>query len=185
MNKEELMNVYGTTDMMIISELLMWEWRDVENYEGLYLVSEWGDVMSIGHGKRRILKPITDKYGYLKVNLYRNGKMNTHLVHRLVATAFCEGADEFPDVNHVDEDKTNNCYDNLEWCTKDYNNNYGTRTERAAKKLSKKVRCIELDEVYDSASDASLFTGANQHNISKCCNGSRKTAGGYHWEHVS
>lgn len=126
-----MVNKYGEElAMELIEELL--DWRDIENYEGLYRVSEWGDVMSIQGRKKKLLKTRYDKYGYLRVNLNKNNICQTYQVHRLVATAFCEGAGEFPEVNHKDEDKTNNHRDNLEWCTSKYNVNYGTRNKRVS-----------------------------------------------------
>lgn len=169
--------------MIYIEELI--EWRDVENYEGLYLVSEWGDVMSIGHGKKRILKPVMSDRGYLRVCLVRNGEHRMHSVHRLVATAFCEGAGEFESINHLDEDKTNNCYENLEWCTHEYNANYGTRNERISETKKIRVRCIELDMIFDSGEDAAEYVGGHKSAISYCCNGKRNTHKGYTWEFVN
>lgn len=126
-----MVNKYGEElAMELIEELL--DWRDIEDYEGLYRVSEWGDVMSLQGRKKKLLKTRYDKHGYLRVNLNKNNICQTYQVHRLVATAFCEGAGEFPEVNHKDEDKTNNHRDNLEWCTSKYNVNYGTRNKRVS-----------------------------------------------------
>lgn len=178
-----MVNKYGKElAMELIEELL--DWRDIENYEGLYRVSEWGDVMSLQGGKKKLLKQNKDRYGYPQVNLSKNSEVRTCKVHRLVATAFCEGAGEFPEVNHKDEDKTNNHYDNLEWCTGEYNLRYGTKNKRTAEKLSKKVRCVELDMVFDSEKEAKAYTGAQQ--ISRCCKGIEHyiTSGGYHWEYI-
>ena len=182
-----MVNKYGKElAMELIEELL--DWRDIEGYEGLYRVSEWGDVMSIGHGKKKLLKPQQNGHGYLQVSLSRNGIGKKHQVHRLVAAAFCEGAGEFPEVNHKDEDKTNNNYNNLEWCTHNYNTDYGTRNERmlisGAGRQRVKVRCIELDTIYDSACEAERCTHADNSHIIACCKGKRNIAGGYHWEYI-
>ena len=154
---------------------LAFEWRDIEEYEGLYKVSECGDVMCIRNGKKKLLKPRTTHRGYLEVNLYKNGKRKPHYIHRLVATAFCEGADYFSEVNHVDEDKTNNHYENLEWCSREYNVRYT---------LNKRVKCTELDIAFDSINDAADYINTNASNISHCLAGRTKTAGGYSWEYV-
>ena len=90
-----------------------------------YAVSNYGTVINIKRDK--VLKPGVAG-GYLRVVLCNNGKMRNHLIHRLVALAFISNPDNLPEVNHKDENKTNNCVWNLEWCTKKYNNNYGTRT---------------------------------------------------------
>lgn len=158
----------------------LYEWKDIEGYEGLYQVSEYGDVMSIGYGKKRLLKAYKSSNDYLCVALHQNGTRKQCLVHRLVATAFCERAEGFNIVNHLDENKLNNHYSNLEWCSYEYNNNYGTRNDR----IKKQVKCIELDMVYDSVAEAAEYTGAYTSNISACCRGRYKTAGGYHWEYV-
>jgi hypothetical protein len=115
-------------------------WKPVNDYEGLYEVSNLGRIRSLDRveiiatrwgstterfHKGKILKPQLDGRGnYLHVTLGRN---NTKQVHRLVADAFIPNINNYPQINHKDEDKTNNCVDNLEWCTAQYNNTYGTR----------------------------------------------------------
>ena len=120
------------------------EWKSIPGYEGLYEVSNLGRVRSLDRyvktcyeayklHKGKILSPAKDKNGYLKVHLCYNGKHNIIRVHRLVAQAFLLNPDNLPEVNHKDEDKTNNSVDNLEWCDRSYNISYGTRTERQKK----------------------------------------------------
>ena len=115
-------------------------WKDIEGYEGLYKVSNLGRIKSLpkfhktrysGYMKKeRILKPRFDTYGYLMVVLCKNKKEKNYLVHKLVANAFIPNTKNYDCINHKDEDKTNNCVDNLEWCDRYYNNNYGTRNKR-------------------------------------------------------
>ena len=116
-------------------------WRPIEGYEGLYEVSNTGRVKSLnryvkGKGesyslqKGRVLSPGKDKNGYLFVILTCNGKRKMFLVHRLIAQTFILNPDNLPQVNHKDEDKSNNRVENLEWCTAKYNNNYGTRKDK-------------------------------------------------------
>lgn len=118
------------------------EWRSIEGYEGLYEVSSYGRVKSVDRyvkysdgriylHKGKILSPVKHKKGYLKVVLNCNGKCKTINIHRLVAQAFIENSDNFPQVNHKDEDKSNNRVDNLEWCDSKYNLNYGTARIRS------------------------------------------------------
>lgn len=108
------------------------EWRPVVGYEGLYEVSNTGLVRNVVKG--RFLKPGFDKNGYLKCVLSKDGKQKTIYIHRLVASAFIENPLDLPQVNHRDEDKTNNVADNLEWCTSKYNVNYGSAQDRRVQK---------------------------------------------------
>lgn len=174
------------------------EWKtaiyDGEIYEN-YEVSNMGNVRSLnykGHGKVQVLKPFVAS-GYLQVCLCKNRKKKTCSVHRLVAFAFIENDNptEKTEVNHIDEIKTDNRADNLEWVTPKQNSNHGTRTERVAKaqrgrksKRSKKVICVETGIVYESAYEVERKTDLDQSHICKCCNGKQKTVGGYHWEYV-
>ena len=98
------------------------EWRDIRGYEGLYQVSNLGNVKSfnnrIKHKNPMILKQTIDrKNGYLTVSLSRNGKKKIYRVHKLVASIFIDNSNNYPVINHKDGKKLNNCVDNLEWCT--------------------------------------------------------------------
>ena len=163
-------------------------WKDIPNYEGIYQVSNLGEVKSLR--SNIFLRPSVKKNGYLQVRL--SGK--TFLVHRLVAISFIPNINNFPQVNHIDENKLNNCVWNLEWCSAKYNTNYGTGiTRQVAKRKGKfclgdnkralKCICIETNIVYDCIKSASESTGVSEGNISRCCRGIRKTAGGYHWKY--
>lgn len=135
-------------------------WYDVANYEGYYQVSNFGSVRSFdryvpnawGNGLRlmkgKILKAGKDGNGYKQVNLYIDKNSKMVYIHRLVAETFLPNPNNYPYVNHKDEDKTNNFVwvnpdgsidpekSNLEWCSAKYNVNYGTRNKRAGKKLT-------------------------------------------------
>ena len=154
----------------------MEEWRDVVDYEGLYMVSNCGRVKSLNYnhtGKEEVLKENTNKKGYKIIYLYKNGKRQKYKIHRFVAKAFIPNANNFPEVNHKDEDKTNNKVDNLEWCTAEYNINYGTRNE----KLSKKIKCITTNEIFNSIKEAKEKYNINYGSICSCCKGRYKFAG--------
>lgn len=113
-------------------------WKDIEGYEGKYQVSNIGNVRSLDYrhtGKIKRLKLNTDKSGYSRLRLYKEGKPEDYLVYRLVAQAFIPNPNNLPCVNHKDENPRNNCVWNLEWCTYSYNNNYGTRNEKASKAM--------------------------------------------------
>ena len=156
------------------------EWRPVKDYEGLYEVSSLGRVKSLWLGKERILKLVANTNGYLRVQLYKDGKQQMKKVHRLVAEAFLENPLGLPQVNHLDEVKTNNAVSNLEWCDCKYNNNYGTAKQRIAAaltngKLSKPVQQLtmtgELVAEYPSAREAARQNGWSQGSICDCCRG--------------
>ena len=118
-------------------------WKDIEGYEGKYQVNQIGQVRSLNYhmtGKTKRLKPVTNTFGYLQVHLSKNGKCKYYVVHRLVAQAFIPNPDNLPEVNHINEVKTDNRVSNLEWCTREYNNNYGARNERVSKALKGKSK---------------------------------------------
>lgn len=127
------------------------EWKDIQNYEGLYQVSNLGRVKSFRQSTKLrckseyILKPFLANNGYAQVTLYNNTKKHKFLVHRLVACAFIPNPDNLPQINHKDEDRTNNVVDNLEWCTAEYNNAYGTAKLRAIDTVSKPIEQVTFD----------------------------------------
>ena len=162
-------------------------WCPVKNYENLYEVSDQGRVKSIGYGKERILKPGRNTQGYLQVVLCKNGEKNNCVIHRLVSQTFIPNPDNLPEVNHKDEDKTNNSVSNLEWCDRKSNCNYGNRNKRISEKLSKSVLQFtkdgELVREWKSMNDVEINLGFNHSNISSCCTGKRKSANGFVWKY--
>lgn len=100
----------------------------VPGYDGLYEVSNLGNVKSLRSGK--ILKQSNDSHGYKMVSLTKNGKSRCFGIHRLVAMTFIPNPENLPEVNHKDESHDNNSVENLEWCSRKYNLNYGTYRER-------------------------------------------------------
>ena len=175
------------------------EWRDVVGYEGLYQVSDQGRVKSLERKvkhwrggeriqKERILKPATAYNGYLLVPLYAGGKRKKLKVHRLVCQAFHDNPDNKPCVNHIDENKTNNAANNLEWCTYEENNNHGTRNARSAETKSKPVAQYALDgeliKIWVSAREAQKQAGFSYKHISNVATGKHKTHKGFIWRYV-
>lgn len=154
-------------------------WKPVKGYEGLYEISNFGRVKSLGNDKSRkekILKPIKDKGGYLYVGLCRDGKGKWFKVHRLVAEAFLPNPEGFEQVNHKDENKSNNCSSNIEWCSHKYNSNYGTRTKRQAAALSKAVEASKFPDFSEiclrfSSTMEAKRNGYDSGSVSKCCRG--------------
>ena len=162
-------------------------WRDVEGYEGLYQVSDKRRVKSLNYmhtGKEEIIKSQKNKKGYLQVQLHKNREIKNCLVHRLTAQAFIPNPERLPQINHIDENKENNCAENLEWCDNLYNYHYGTRIERVTKSNSIAVMCVETGEVFNSCREARRKTGIWASNINRCTNGKVKTARRYHWQFV-
>lgn len=152
--------------------------KDIKGYEGLYAVTEDGRVWS--HRRQIFLKEGKTKAGYLNVVLCKNGKAKTFLVHRLVAQTYITNPLELPEINHKDENKENNSINNLEWCDRKYNINYGSRND----KVRKAIYCVELNRVFESQMAAAKELGLIRQHINACCNGRQKTHGGYHWEFV-
>ena len=169
------------------------EWLEIEGYPD-YKVSNYGRVW--GRRYNRILKPQIDRYGYLYVNLYKEGKAKSLKVHRLVASHFIcfipqadKGLSDYH-VNHKDEDKTNNRVTNLEFITCKANINYGTANRRRVvtnngrTTTPKKVICVETGEVFSSIREAARYIGRANTNIIHCCTGKRELCGGYHWRYL-
>lgn len=198
------------------------EWRTIEGYP-YYQVSNTGKIKSLkrkvtsGHGYRfveeKLLKQCKDSDGYLIVLLHNKGNHHTKTVHRLVAQAFIPNPDNLPQINHKDEDKTNNFVyinedgtvnlekSNLEWCTAKYNNSYGTRTERiftptrnekVSKALTNYPTFSKGIVAYKDGVEVMRFPsqaearrmGFSQGNISACCRGERKYHKGLMWKYA-
>lgn len=126
-------------------------WKEIKGYEGLYEVSNLGRVRSVDRTvlykngqthihKGKLLVPGVGKTGYMQVCLCKNGEMKHPLIHRLVAETFIPNPDNLPQINHKDENPSNNVLDNLEWCTAEYNLKYGGRYL--------KVRCSKIASGY-------------------------------------
>jgi hypothetical protein len=160
--------------------------KDIPGYEGLYQVSDDGRIWNIA--KSVWLKSSKSNTGYLVVHLRKNKKVITHSVHRLVAMAFVPNRHCRPQVNHINENKTDNRAENLEWVTARENLMYGDRLERAISKQCFPVEQIDLDgnvvKRYPSLKEANRQTGVSAGNISACTRGKKKTAGGYKWRLV-
>lgn len=185
----------------------MKKWKNVTipEFSELYMVSNEGDVYSVRSGK--CLKPKKSKAGYYRVGLAKDGKVKSVSIHRLVALAFVDNPLNKPTVNHINEIKTDNRAENLEWATNKEQNIHGTRIERARKHTNYKARGIDYKQVaakhdynrpdmcgrkrtavykdgillkiFESQKQASDFTGISQGKLSECINGKNKFCKGY------
>lgn len=186
-------------------------WKDIPCYEGLYQVSNFGNVRSITFRnckctKNRIknLKLTFDKRNYLRVSLYKKGKMNTFQVHRLVALTFMPDKSNFKsmpeedrnkinldklEVNHKDEISNNNKLENLEWCTRAYNSHYATGIKRMGiahrKEVIQKTIDNNIIRKWNSIKEASESLNICNVAIFNCCKGKSKTCNGYRWEYAN
>ena len=173
-------------------------WKDVIGYEGLYQVSNLGRIKSVRNDKIRLNDFSSNKY--LRISLWKNGSGKKFQVHRLVAQAFIPNPENKPFINHKDGNKQNNHVENLEWCTSSENqkhryivlghkgSTYGkhhneeTRKNMGAKNC-KKVLCVELNKVFESATEASLWLNQYCKTVATAIHNGYK-CGGYTWKYI-
>lgn len=177
-------------------------WRDIPEFEGLYQVSNIGNVRSVDRclpdkngryvsHKGKILAPQQND-GYVYVMLSKDGKQYSCKVHRLVAMAFIPNRENLPYINHKDENKSNNCVDNLEWCSKAYNDRYGATPERTRLmnrlKNGKPVAMFDKHgnfiRIYECVNDAKK-DGFQNGPIISCCKKECNHAYGFVFRYVS
>ena len=145
---------------------------DIPGYEGLYAATSCGRIIS--YRTKKFLSPRKINSGYLRVALYKNGKVKDFLVHRLIAATYLDNPENLSQVNHKDEDKSNNSVQNLEYCDAAYNSNYSN---------AKKVICLETSKIFNSITEAAKAVDIDPSNISNCLASRRKTAAGLHWKY--
>ena len=178
------------------------EMRDIKGYEGRYAITSDGRVWS--HRSQRFRSLRTTKKGYLTVGLSKPGeKMRTIFVHKLVADAFIPNPNKRPQINHINEIKTDNRVENLEWCTAYENMHHGSCMSRMMEtnrqknnaslrdgefmlcnKVVRPVRCVETGEIFPDAAKAAQKLGLKRNHINDCCRGKRNKHGGLHWEYA-
>lgn len=160
-------------------------WKPIQGFENAYLVSNFGNIFSLRRNK--VLRVRKSTRGYGQVNLSSRGRMTTHRVHRLVATHFIPNPLSLPEINHINENKLDNRVENLEWCDRSHNVNYGDRTSKQKRKVSIPVVQFSpsgtLIAVFPSCIQAARELKISSSGISECCRGKRKTLGGYVWKY--
>lgn len=148
--------------------------KDIPNYENKYAATEDGQIYS--YKSKKFLKQQPHRDGYLLATLYKDGKPRTFLVHRLIAETFLENPNELPQINHIDQNKTNNCVSNLEYCSASYNKLYSA---------ARKIKCLETGVIYNSEKEAAEELHLGKGNLWSVLNGRRNTTGGFHFEYVN
>lgn len=171
-------------------------WKDIKNFEGLYQVSNHGNVKSFHFGCKQ-LTPKKNNKGYLWVELRKDGVKKQLLIHRLVAMHFIKNPHNYPIINHKDENPANNRVENLEWCTNSYNVNYflnrhqrRTRTKLydGKPRVEPPINQYSIDgrliKTWGKCIHVRHEWNKNEHSIRECCLGKRKTAYGFKWAYV-
>ena len=157
-------------------------WKDAKGYEGLYKISNHGEVWS--EHSQKLLKKVKDSTGYYATTLAKNKEYKRIRIHRLVAINFIDNPLEKPCVNHIDENKTNNHHSNLEWVTYKENMNHGTAIERTKTKLSRSIVGVNINDgkliEFSSLSEANR-NGYHKGNIWACINGRQSIHRGHRW----
>lgn len=164
----------------------MEEWKDIANYEGLYQVSNFGEVKSLNYNKtkkEKILKQRKLPNGYCRITLVKSKKKSEFYIHSLVAQTFISNPHNYKEINHINEIKDDNRVGNLEWCSHKYNLNYGNRNKKYSKPIIQYNLNKNIIKEYDSATIASKITSINRNCIIACCRGKQKTAGNFLWKY--
>lgn len=154
-------------------------WKDIKDYEGLYQVSNVGQVKSVKSGK--ILKLQKSKDGYPHVKLYKNGKAKRFCIHKLVAKAFLPNEDELPEVDHINGDRADNRVCNLQWISHVEN----LRKKETGWGQPKRVQCIETGEVFESITAAAESVNKKFGTMSQHLRGLTQTCAGKHFKYYN
>ena len=147
--------------------------KDIKGYEGLYAITPEGEVWS--YKRKMFLVLIADKKGYLRVNLCKDGKVKKYKIHRLVAEAYIPNPDNLPQVDHIDNDKTHNYVNNLQWIT---------NRDNSRKSNNKPILQYDLDGNFVREWECAYDVGkVAVKNINHCLKGRTKSAYGYIWKY--
>lgn len=164
-------------------------WKDIPNYEGLYQASTHGNIRSLNYKGSKVPKVLAlrrDKHGYLDLLLCKKGIHKREKVHRLVAKTFIPNPDNYPQINHKDENPANNFVSNLEWCDSKYNINYGNRAAKFSETRGCKIIQCDLNGApiceWRSIRYAAKCLNLHDSNIHDVIIGKQQTCGGYIWK---
>lgn len=161
--------------------------KEIPGYEGYYFADRNGNIYStpnkryVKHKTLLKRKVQSDGRGYLQLTMCKDGKHKTERVHTLIAKTFIPNPNNYKEVNHIDEDKTNNAVSNLEWCTRKYNINYGNRTLKTQKPIAQFNSNRELIKTYGGIREAARDLGVLPSNISRAVKTGIK-ANGFYWK---
>ena len=147
-------------------------WKDIKSYEGLYQVSNKGNIYSIR--KNKLFKLNTNKFGYYCVSLYKNSTTKTYTIHRLVAETFIPNPNNKPEVDHINTIKTDNRVENLRWCNHKENMNNTTSHKHYNKRA---VKCTTTNKVFNSIKEASRYYNLADSSIIRACKNNNKYSG--------
>ena len=159
-------------------------WKDIEGFEN-YKINEDGEI--VHKRTNHILKHSINEKGYHKVSLQKGDKKHKTGVHRLVAKAFIPNPNNYREVNHIDENKDNNNYKNLEWCNREQNIAHSIKSGKfIITQVAQYDKNNQLIKIFTSCSEAERETGIPRTHICRCALGRYgfKTAGGYIWKSV-
>lgn len=157
----------------------MEQWIEIKDFPN-YEVSNLGVVRN--KTTKQVKRFSDNGRGYLRGTFYKNNKGTTLYLHRILAIAFLENPNNYPEVNHKDGDKTNNSLENLEWCSSQDNQMHKMYVLKHGN--CKTVECVETGATYPSTMEAERATNCDHRHISECCRGIRTICGGYHWRYV-
>lgn len=164
------------------------KWKEVKGYEGRYIVSNYGEIISLpryknNHNQLQYVEPkdmiphVNNKNGYVYVMLYKDTEEKNIRLHRIVAEAFIPNPNNLPQVNHIDGNKQNNRVDNLEWCTGSKNIKHAYKTglrKPRTKKIIQYDKNGKTIKEFESLTQASKETGISMAELSNCINGKYK-----------
>ena len=176
--------------------------KPIKGFENMYEISNYGIIKSVDRNiickdgqikpiKSRYIRPADNGSGYKFVYLWKDNKQHRYYVHRLVDETFIPNPDNLPEINHIDNNKNNNHVNNLEWCSYGQNIKHAYKTGlKVATSNHLKRKILQYDKnmnfikEWECTKDVQRSLGIYHSNISVCCEGRQKTAGGYIWRYA-